>query len=125
MASKTAETRGLLQRQAGVDELKLDNALRPKSFDDYVGQRALKENLQVFARAAKQRGEPLDHVLLCGPPGLGKTTLAHIVAYEMGAALHQTSGPAIEKKGDLAGLVTHLGAGDVVFIDEIHRRRGG
>jgi Holliday junction DNA helicase RuvB len=119
--TSSAPTRGLLQRQAGVDELKLDHALRPKSFDDYVGQKSLVENLKVFARAARQRGEPLDHVLLFGPPGLGKTTLAHIVAHEMGAALHQTSGPAIEKKGDLAGLVTHLGAGDVLFIDEIHR----
>ena len=113
--------RGLLQRQAGGDEQKLDHALRPQTFDDYVGQKALKANLQVFAQAARRRGEPLDHVLLCGPPGLGKTTLAHIIAHEMGAVLHQTSGPAIEKKGDLAGLVTHLGAGDVLFIDEIHR----
>ncbi len=113
--------RGLLQRQAGAEEQKLDHALRPQTFADYVGQKALKENLQVFAQAARRRGEPLDHVLLCGPPGLGKTTLAHIIAHEMGAVLHQTSGPAIEKKGDLAGLVTHLGAGDVLFIDEIHR----
>jgi holliday junction DNA helicase RuvB len=116
----TAE-RGLLQRDAVADDAKLDHSLRPKTFADYVGQDALKDNLQVFARAAKQRGEPLDHVLLCGPPGLGKTTLAHILANEMGAVLHQTSGPAIEKKGDLAGLVTNLGAGDVLFIDEIHR----
>jgi Holliday junction DNA helicase RuvB len=116
-----AAARGLLQRQAGAEDQRLDHALRPKSFDDYVGQKALIENLKVFARAARQRGEPLDHVLLSGPPGLGKTTLAHIIAHEMGAVLHQTSGPAIEKKGDLAGLVTHLGAGDVLFIDEIHR----
>jgi Holliday junction DNA helicase RuvB len=113
--------RGLLQRQAGAEDQRLDHALRPKSFEDYVGQKALVENLKVFARAARQRGEPLDHVLLSGPPGLGKTTLAHIIAHEMGAVLHQTSGPAIEKKGDLAGLVTHLGQGDVLFIDEIHR----
>jgi Holliday junction DNA helicase RuvB len=119
--SKSTGPRGLLQRQAGADDQRLDHALRPKSFDDYVGQRALVENLKVFARAARQRGEPLDHILLSGPPGLGKTTLAHIIAVEMGAVLHQTSGPAIEKKGDLAGLVTHLGAGDVLFIDEIHR----
>jgi Holliday junction DNA helicase RuvB len=121
MSGTKGATRGLLQRQAGVEDQRLDHALRPKSFDDYVGQKALVENLKVFARAARQRGEPLDHVLLSGPPGLGKTTLAHIIAAEMGAVLHQTSGPAIEKKGDLAGLVTHLGHGDVLFIDEIHR----
>lgn len=119
--AKDDANRGLLQRQAGVEEQKLDHALRPATFDDYVGQKALIDNLRVFASAARNRGEPLDHVLLCGPPGLGKTTLAHIIANEMGAVLHQTSGPAVEKKGDLAGLVTHLGAGDVLFIDEIHR----
>jgi Holliday junction DNA helicase RuvB len=117
----TSASRGLLQRQAGAEEQKLDHALRPQRFADYVGQGPLIDNLRVFATAARQRGEPLDHVLLSGPPGLGKTTLAHIIAHEMGAILHQTSGPAIEKKGDLAGLVTHLGAGDVLFIDEIHR----
>src|SRR2546423_9861150 len=111
----------LIAGQARDDDVNLDRSLRPKSFDDYVGQPALVENLRIFAKAAKQRGEPLDHVLLCGPPGLGKTTLAHILAHEMGAAIHATSGPAIEKKGDLAGLLTHLGAGDVLFIDEIHR----
>jgi holliday junction DNA helicase RuvB len=115
------DERTLLRRDRGPDDVKVDNSLRPKSFADYVGQAALTENLRVFAQAAKQRGEPMDHVLLCGPPGLGKTTLANILAQEMGAVLHQTSGPAIEKKGDLAGLVTSLGAGDVLFIDEIHR----
>ena len=111
----------VVEAHAVDDDLKLDNSLRPKTFADYVGQKALIENLRVFAQAARARRQPLDHVLLCGPPGLGKTTLAHIIAQEMGAVMHATSGPAIEKKGDLAGLVTHLGAGDVLFIDEIHR----
>jgi holliday junction DNA helicase RuvB len=113
--------RGVLAVQSVDEDASLDRSLRPKSFDEYIGQQTLLENLRVFAQAAKRRGEPLDHVLLCGPPGLGKTTLAHIIAHEMGAAIHATSGPAIEKKGDLAGLLTHLGAGDVLFIDEIHR----
>ena len=111
----------VVEAHAVDDDLKLDNSLRPKTFADYVGQKALIENLRVFAQAARARRQPLDHVLLCGPPGLGKTTLAHIIAQEMGAVMHATSGPAIEKKGDLAGLVTHLGAGDVLFIDEIQR----
>jgi holliday junction DNA helicase RuvB len=118
---KAAERKGMLGRAANADDVKLDHSLRPRTFDDYVGQDELVANLRIFARAARQRGEPLDHVLLCGPPGLGKTTLAHILAAEMGAAIHATGGPAIEKKGDLAGLVTHLGGGDVLFIDEIHR----
>jgi holliday junction DNA helicase RuvB len=96
-------------------------ALRPKSFDDYAGQQGVKERLRVAVRAAKMRGEALDHVLLSGPPGLGKTTLAVILANELGVQLHSTSGPAIEKKGDLAGILTSLGDGDLLFIDEIHR----
>ncbi|WP_275935392.1 Holliday junction branch migration DNA helicase RuvB [Plesiocystis pacifica] len=96
-------------------------ALRPRSFDEYVGQRALITKLRVYVQAAKQRDEPLDHVLLHGPPGLGKTTLAQIVAHEMGVVLHTTSGPAIEHKGVLAGLLTGLGEGEVLFIDEVHR----
>jgi holliday junction DNA helicase RuvB len=119
--STGSEPERLTGGRAGAEEVKLEHSLRPTSFSDYVGQQTLVENLRVFARAAQQRSEPLDHVLLCGPPGLGKTTLAHIIAREMGAALHATSGPAIEKKGDLAGILTHLGAGDVLFIDEIHR----
>lgn len=103
------------------DELQLDASLRPKAFADYVGQKQLIDNLKVFAKAAKMRGEPMDHVLLSGPPGLGKTTLAHILALELNAKLFVTSGPALEKKGDLAGILTNLEAGDILFIDEIHR----
>jgi Holliday junction DNA helicase RuvB len=113
--------RSVLGGASTRDDEHLEQSLRPRRFEDYVGQRALVDNLGVFAQAARGRGEPLDHILLSGPPGLGKTTLAHILAAEMGATLHTTSGPAIEKKGDLAGLLTNLEAGDVLFIDEIHR----
>ena len=98
-----------------------DRALRPRSFDEYVGQEPILRNLRVFVQAARQRNEPLDHMLFCGPPGLGKTTLAHLLATAMGANLVLTSGPAVEKKGDLAGILTGLQAGDLLFIDEIHR----
>ena len=96
-------------------------SLRPKTLDDYVGQEKAKGNLKVYLRAAQQRGEPMDHILLYGPPGLGKTTLAGIVAQEMGVQIRITSGPAIEKPGDLAALLTNLQEGDILFIDEIHR----
>lgn len=99
----------------------LENSLRPKQLTDYIGQDKVKENLSVYIKAAKARGEALDHVLLYGPPGLGKTTLAGIIANEMGVNIRITSGPAIEKQGDLAALLTNLQEGDVLFIDEIHR----
>ena len=99
----------------------VENSLRPKTLDEYVGQEKAKTNLQVYIESARLRGEALDHVLLYGPPGLGKTTLASIVANEMGVNIRTTSGPAIEKQGDLAAILTNLGEGDVLFIDEIHR----
>lgn len=103
------------------DSQQYERALRPKSLDDFSGQPKIVENLKVFIQAARMREEALDHVLLHGPPGLGKTTLSHIVALEMGAEMKMSSGPVIEKPGDLAGLLTNLSDGDVLFIDEIHR----
>ena len=113
--------RGDLAPVRQAEERELDNALRPRRFDEYVGQLALVDNLKVFVKAARKRGEPLDHMLFAGPPGLGKTTLAHVIAEEMGTRLTVTSGPAIDHKGVLAGMLTALGEGDVLFIDEIHR----
>src|SRR5215510_2161472 len=103
------------------DDREYDLTLRPSRFDEFVGQRKLKDNLRVYVEAAKRRGGPLDHVLFCGPPGLGKTTLSLILAQEMGVHLSMASGPAIEHKGQLAALLTKLERGDVLFIDEIHR----
>lgn len=102
-------------------ERELDVTLRPRRFPDFIGQGKIKENLQIFIQAALERHEALDHVLFYGPPGLGKTTLAHIIAYEMGANIRITSGPTLERPGDLAGLLTNLQEHDVLFIDEIHR----
>src|SRR3989337_1579619 len=98
-----------------------DRAIRPKALADYVGQPVVKQQMHIFITAARNRGEALDHVLIFGPPGLGKTTLAHIIAYEMGVNLRQTSGPVLERPGDLAALLTNLEPRDVLFIDEIHR----
>ena len=104
-----------------ADEFVEEQSLRPATLHDYVGQRSIVDNLSVFLQAAQQRGEPMDHVLFAGPPGLGKTTLAHVIGNEMGVAVKATSGPVIERGGDLAAIVSNLEEGDVLFIDEIHR----
>jgi Holliday junction DNA helicase RuvB len=111
----------LIAPTASSEDVTLDRAVRPKRLADYIGQQAMREQLEIFIHAARARAEALDHVLLFGPPGLGKTTLAHIIAAEMGVNLRQTSGPVIERPGDLAALLTNLEPRDVLFIDEIHR----
>ena len=113
------------RENADQPDQEIDKVLRPKSLADFAGQPAVVENLAIFVQAAKLRNEPLDHVLLHGPPGLGKTTLAHIIANEMGVGFKVTSGPVLDKPGDLAGLLTNLSDGDVLFIDEIHRLSPG
>ena len=110
-----------LEPEVAHDEVRLEASLRPQRFDEYVGQGAVVEKLKVYVKAAKARKDALDHCLFSGPPGLGKTSLAHIIAAELGVGIHVTSGPALEKKGDLAGLLTNLQPRDVLFIDEIHR----
>ncbi|UCD36542.1 MAG: Holliday junction branch migration DNA helicase RuvB [Nitrospiraceae bacterium] len=107
--------------QAGAEDLTFELCVRPRTFDEFVGQDKIKENLRIFIQAAKQREESLDHVLFCGPPGLGKTTLALIIAAEIGAEIRVTSGPVLERPGDLAAILTNLGERDILFIDEIHR----
>lgn len=104
-----------------IQEVELEDSIRPRDFKSYIGQERLKQNLELAIQAATKREEPLDHVLLYGPPGLGKTTMASVIAYEMGAQIRITSGPAIERAGDLASLLTNLQDGDILFIDEIHR----
>ena len=104
-----------------LEEQNLDGSLRPRSLDDYIGQEGVKQNLRIAIEAARQRGDVLDHLLFCGPPGLGKTSLAYIIAREMGVEVRATTGPVIERPGDLAAILTNLEEGDVLFIDEIHR----
>jgi Holliday junction DNA helicase RuvB len=111
----------IIEPQQSEDDCRFDRSLRPVRFEDFVGQDRIKENLRVFIDAAKGRGEALDHVLFCGPPGLGKTTLAIIIAHELGVGIKSTSGPVLERAGDLAAILTNLQERDVLFIDEIHR----
>jgi Holliday junction DNA helicase RuvB len=107
--------------EAREDEVSFELNVRPRSFEEFIGQNKIRENLKIFIQAARQRNEPLDHVLFCGPPGLGKTTLAHIIAAEIGSEIKVTSGPVLERPGDLAAILTNLGDKDILFIDEIHR----
>jgi Holliday junction DNA helicase RuvB len=120
LQSKETESRETAPELTNED-LILDTTLRPRSFDDFIGQEKIKDNLRIYIQAARQRGEALDHVLFYGPPGLGKTTLAHIISNELGVSIKTTSGPVIERQGDLAAILTNLNDHDILFIDEIHR----
>src|SRR4030043_1379745 len=120
MRDKEVKTR-IVSGKPSVDDVSLDTNLRPRRLSDFIGQEKVKSNLEIAITAAQKRGEPLDHVLFYGPPGLGKTTLAYIISAEMGVNVKVTSGPAIERTGDLAAIVTNLHASDILFIDEIHR----
>ncbi|MCY1079988.1 Holliday junction branch migration DNA helicase RuvB [Archangium lansingense] len=121
MAKAKRKSDDTLNEEALNDEVRVEASLRPRSFDEYVGQSAVVEKLKVYVQAARSRGEALDHCLFSGPPGLGKTSLAYIMANELGVGIHVTSGPALERKGDLAGLLTNLNERDILFIDEVHR----
>ncbi len=123
VTTRTRREAALTPQEAAGENVEAEFTLRPRTFEEYVGQTRIKEHLTTHVRAARSRGEPLGHTLLHGPPGLGKTTLAHILAREMGAQIRITSGPALEKPGDLASVLTNLQQGDVLFIDEIHRLR--
>lgn len=121
MPKQDKDTNRIISTKESPDEVAFEKSLRPKKLADYIGQDKVKDNLSIFMSAAKKRNEPIEHVLLHGCPGLGKTTLAHIIANEMGSNIKITSGPAIEKTGDLAAILTNLANGDILFIDEIHR----